>query len=245
MKKLFAILCTLACLAMLCIPAMAAFDTVESLAVVGTGIPGVGEWKTDDPAGDMTEVSDGIWEKTLDLTAGTFMKFKVAGNDTWDDSCNFGSATIVLGEKADLECSGGSGDMPFTAEKDMTIKITVDITGDVATILVTEVTGDEPVAPPVEDPTEPSEDPTEPSEDSTEPSEEPTEPSDEPTTEAPSAEDESKADEETTKPTTAKKETMTPEQRRAKRTTVYIVLGISLLVIIGIACILSIPKKIR
>ena len=231
MKKLFAFLCTLASLAMLFIPAMAAFDTVESLAVVGSGIPGVSEWKPEDPAGDMTEVSDGIYEKTLEMTAGSTMKFKIAGNDKWDDTCNFGSANIVLGEKADLTCSGMSSDMPFTAEKDMTIKITVDITGDVATILVTEVTGDEPVAPPVEDPTEPSEDPTEPSE--------------EPTTEAPSAEDESKADEETTKPTTAKKETMTPEQRRAKRTTVYIVLGISLLVIIGIACILSIPKKIR
>ncbi len=237
MIKLFAILCALACLAMLCIPAMAAFDTVESLAVVGTGIPGVGEWKTDDPAGDMTEVSDGIWEKTLDLTAGTSMKFKVAGNDTWDDSCNFGSATIVLGEKADLECSGGSGDMPFTAEKDMTIKITVDLTGDVATILVAEVTdGETPVEPPVEEPTEPSEDPTEPTE---EPTEAPAE--DEDPTEAPS---EGEGEEDTTKPTTAQKEKMTDAERRAARTKVYIVLAIALVVIIGIACVLSIPKKI-
>ena len=239
MKKLFAILCALACLAMLCIPAMAAFDTVESLAVVGTGIPGVGEWKPEDPAGDMTEVSDGIWEKTLDMTAGSSMKFKVAGNDTWDDSCNFGSATIVLGEKADLECSGGSGDMPFTAEKDMTIKITVDLTGDVATILVAEVTdGETPVEPPVEDPTEPTEEPTE-------------EPTTVPTTEAPAEDEdpteapsEGEGEEDTTKPTTAQKEKMTDAERRAARTKVYIVLGIALVVIIGIACVLSIPKKI-
>lgn len=237
MKKLFAILCALACLAMLCIPAMAAFDTVESLAVVGTGIPGVGEWKPEDPAGDMTEVSDGIWEKTLEMTAGTSMKFKVAGNDAWDDSCNFGSATIVLGEKADLECSGGSGDMPFTAEKDMTIKITVDLTGDVATILVAEVTdGETPVEPPVEEPTEPSEDPTEPTE---EPTEAPAE--DEDPTEAPS---EGEGEEDTTKPTTAQKEKMTDAERRAARTKVYIVLAVALVVIIGIACVLSIPKKI-
>jgi hypothetical protein len=100
----------------------------------------------------MTEVSNGIWEKTLVVTAGTTMKFKVAGNDKWDDSCNFGSATIVLGEVADLYCGGDSSDMPFTAEKDMTIKVTVDLTGDVATILVAEVvaggeTGGETVNP--------------------------------------------------------------------------------------------------
>ena len=240
MKKLFAILCALACLAMLFIPAMAAFDTVESLAVVGSGIPGVPEWKPEADEGDMTEVSDGIWEKTLEMTAGTTMKFKVAGNDKWDDTCNFGSANIVLGEKADLTCSGMSGDMPFTAEKDMTIKITVDITGDTATILVTEVGaegGDEPVAPPVEDPTEPSEDPTEPSE---EPTTAPAE--DEEPTEAPS---EGEGEEEATKPTTAPKKQMTDAERRAKRMTVYLVLGISLLVIIGIACVLSIPKKLN
>ena len=235
MKKLFAILCALVCLAMLCIPAMAAFDTVESLAVVGTGIPGVGEWKPEDPAGDMTEVSDGIWEKTLDLTAGTSMKFKVAGNDAWDDTCNFGSATIILGEKADLTCSGMSSDMPFTAEKDMTVKITVDLTGDVATILVAEVTdGETPVEPPVEEPTEPSEEPTEPSE---EPTEAPAE--DEDPTEGEEGEEPTQA------PTTAQKEKMTDAERRAARTKVYIVLAVALVVIIGVACILSIPKKIR
>ena len=37
---------------------------------------------------------------------------------------------------------------------------------------------------------------------------------------------------------------MTDAERRAARTKVYIVLAIALVVIIGIACILSIPKKI-
>lgn len=140
MKKMIAIaLVLMLCISALSVTAFAAFDTVQSLAVVGSGIPGVAEWKPEDPAGDMTEVSEGIWEKTLVMTAGTTMKFKVAGNDKWDDTCNFGSANIVLGEKADLTCSGTSSDMPFTADKDMTIKITVDLTGDTATILVAEV----------------------------------------------------------------------------------------------------------
>lgn len=147
MKKIIAIaLALMLCVGVLSVSAFAAFDNVESLAVVGTGIPGVPEWKPEAPEGDMEMVSAGIYEKTLVMTAGTTMKFKVAGNDKWDDTCNFGSATIVLGEVAELTCSGGSSDMPFTAEKDMTIKIKVDLTGDVATILVTEV-GAEPETP--------------------------------------------------------------------------------------------------
>ncbi len=137
MKKLFAIaLALMLCVSVMSVAAFAAFDNVNSLAIVGTGIPGVKDWTPEDPAGDMTEVSDGIYEKTLDLPAGTTMNFKIAGNDAWDDTCNFGSAIIELGKVADLECSGGSGDMTFTADSAMTIKITVDLTGDVATILV-------------------------------------------------------------------------------------------------------------
>ena len=62
MKKMIAIaLVLMLCISALSVSAFAVFDTVESLAVVGTGIPGVGEWKPGDPAGDMTEVSEGIW----------------------------------------------------------------------------------------------------------------------------------------------------------------------------------------
>lgn len=156
MKKMFAIvLALMLCIGVMSVAASAAFDNVNSLAIVGTGIPGVKDWTPEDPAGDMTEVSEGIYEKTLDLPAGTSMNFKIAGNDAWDDTCNFGSANIVLGEVADLECSGGSGDMNFTADSAMTIKITVDLTGDVATILVANVDGSDPVDPPVDDPVDP------------------------------------------------------------------------------------------
>lgn len=157
MKKMIAIaLVLMMCISALSVSAFAVFDTVQSLAVVGTGIPGVGEWNPGDPAGDMTEVSEGIWEKTIECPAGTSMKFKVAGNDTWDDSCNFGSANIVLGQKADLTCGGGSSDMPFSVAEATTIKITVDLTAEPATILVEDVNGtntDTPVNPPVEQPT--------------------------------------------------------------------------------------------
>lgn len=156
MKKIIAIaLVLMLCVSALSINAFAVFDTVESLAVVGTGIPGVKEWTPGDPAGDMTEVSEGIWEKVIECPAGTSMKFKIAGNDTWDDSCNFGTATIVLGQVANLECSGGSKDMPFSVAEATTIKITVNLTAEPATILVEDVNGGNdtpPVQPPVVEP---------------------------------------------------------------------------------------------
>lgn len=145
MKKLIAIALTLVlCLSVMSVAAFAAPEGLNSLALVGTGIPGVPEWKPEAPEGDMTEVSEGIFEKTLTCPAGTSMKLKIAGNDAWVDAWNFGSATLVLGQKADLENSGGSGDMPLTVDKDCTLKVTVDVNplanGGAATILVEEVT---------------------------------------------------------------------------------------------------------
>lgn len=170
MKKMFAIvLALMLCVSALSVAAFAAPEGIDSLAIVGTGIPGVGEWNPADPAGDMTEVADCVYEKTLEVPAGTTMKFKVAGNDAWDDTCNFGSATIELGVAADMECGGGSGDMTLTVDEDCTIKITVDLnafaTGGAASILVEKVTVDEPT----ETPDEPTETPDEPTETPDEP----------------------------------------------------------------------------
>ena len=151
MKKLFAIAMVLMlCIGALSVCSFAAPTGLDSLAIVGTGIPGVGEWEPEDPAGDMTEVEENIYEIVLDVTAGTTFEFKVAGNDKWDDAFNFGSATIVLGETADLTCGGGSTNMTVNVENDGKLKITVDMNGFVvggaATILVEEVV-DTPVDP--------------------------------------------------------------------------------------------------
>ena len=145
MKKIIAIaLVLMMALSVMTMAVSAAPAGLNSLAVVGSGIPGVAEWNPADAAGDMTEVSEGIFEKTLDCTAGTSMKLKIAGNDAWDDNWNFGSATIVLGQKADLTNGSGSTDMDLTIAKACKIKITVDLNGlangGAATILVDEVT---------------------------------------------------------------------------------------------------------
>lgn len=145
MKKIIAIaLVLMMSLSIMTMAVSAAPAGLNSLAVVGSGIPGVSEWTPSDAAGDMTEVSEGVFEKILDCAAGTSMKLKIAGNDTWDDNWNFGSATLVLGQKADLTNGSGSTDMELTVAKACKIKITVDLNGlangGAATILVDEVT---------------------------------------------------------------------------------------------------------
>ena len=124
---------------------------LNSLALVGTGIPGVGEWNPGDAAGDMTKVSDGVYSKVIAVTAGTSMTFKIAGNDAWDDNYNFGAAedgaTVTLGTKLDLTNGGGSKDIALTAAKDGNLKFTVDLSGDALTLLVEE-TDEEPSTAP-------------------------------------------------------------------------------------------------
>ena len=152
MKKIIATaLALVMCLSIMSMVAFAAAPSLDSLAIVGENIPGVPSWAPEAPEGDMTKVSDGVYEKVLECPAGTNMNFKIAGNDKWDDTCNFGSATLTLGEKADLECSGGSGNMNLTFSKATKIKITVDVNpmndGGAATILVEEVKSPDPTTP--------------------------------------------------------------------------------------------------
>ena len=141
MKKIIAIaLALVMCLGIMTMAVSAAPEGLDSLAIVGDGIPGVPSWAPEAAEGNMTEVSEGIFEKVLDCPAGTSMKLKIAGNDAWVDAWNFGSATLVLGQKADLTNGGGSADMPLTIADACKIKITVDVNpladGGAATILV-------------------------------------------------------------------------------------------------------------
>ena len=131
MKKIIAItLSLLLCLSLVPVAALAAPEGLSRLAVVGTGIPGIPVWDITDPAGDMTEVSESVYTKPLTLSAGTQIEFKIATDDagSWNDAFNFGSADLVLGTVAEMENGSGSGNMYFTADRDMTVTITVDLT---------------------------------------------------------------------------------------------------------------------
>ena len=124
-----------------------------TLAIVGIGIPGVSEWNPGDPAGDMVEVSEGVWTKVISVTADTTMIFKFAGNDMWNDDYNWGSyengTVLTLGTPVDMISEGGSRDIALTVDYDCNIKFTITIHQDGATLLVEE-TDEEPPAPPQE-----------------------------------------------------------------------------------------------
>ena len=93
------------------------------------------------------------------------------------------------------------------------------------------------VTQPSSEASEPSSEATDPSTEATEPSAEPTKPSAEPT--EPSTE--ATAGTDSTEGTT---QADIDAQRAKNHKTALIVIGVSLLVIIGIACVMSIPKKI-
>lgn len=121
------------------------FAAPSSLAIVGSGIPGVGEWNPADAAGDMT-ANGLVYEIELSCPAGTTMTFKFAGNDAWDDSCNLGSGTAAIGSTTDLVNDGGSSDMTLSVDKDCVLKFTVDLTAladksGAATLTIAEVEG--------------------------------------------------------------------------------------------------------
>ena len=123
---------------------------LNSLAIVGSGIPGVGEWNPGDPAGELVMTSEGVWTKVIAALAGTTMTIKFAGNDDWNSGYNFGGnvdgVTVAYGTKIDLSNDGGSKDITLTTVNDGNVKFTIDLTGEIPTLLVEE-TDEEPTAP--------------------------------------------------------------------------------------------------
>lgn len=123
---------------------------LESLALVGEGFPGIPVWYPEAPEGDMTQVSAYVYEKILEVPSSTFMNFKIAGNDCWDDQWNFGSsASIELGQMIELDRAADAQNMMLNIDHPCTLKFTVDLSpipeGGKATLLVEDLTPAEPV----------------------------------------------------------------------------------------------------
>lgn len=147
MKKVIATaLALIMCLCVMTMAVCASPEGLNSLAIAGSGVPGVSEWDPADNNGDMVEQSESVFTKTVTFSAAGSMEFKVIGNDAWDDNWNFGFATqgeeIVLGQKADLVCGGGSHNMTLSVDYAGDYLITVDLSplayGEAATILVSD-----------------------------------------------------------------------------------------------------------
>lgn len=190
---------------------------LKSLALVGSGLPGIGEWVVEDAAGDMTKVSDTVYTKEIAVTNGTAMQFKIAGNDAWDSGYNFGGAedptAVTVGTALDLTSGNESKNLSLTASKDCTLKFTITLKEDGTASLLVEETE----APAV---TEPSE--TEPQ--ATEPQA-------------------TEGDKDETEPTEGKTEENN-ENKGSKKGTAILVLSLVLVALIGVAVVISIvPGK--
>ena len=105
----------------------------DSLALAGSGIPGLREWDPADPAGHMTQISANVYEKTVDFQAGTSIEFKIVGNDVWDDQWVFGcddpelSVQIPLNQALPLGQGGGSWNLQLFIEEACTVRFIVDL----------------------------------------------------------------------------------------------------------------------
>ena len=101
----------------------------DSIAIVGSGLMGIAEWDPADPAGDMTKISDYVYQITLPMIAGKEMVFKFTGNDIWDDRYTFGGIHyIIVGEPCDLINSGGSANMSYIPDTNGRVIFTLDLT---------------------------------------------------------------------------------------------------------------------
>ena len=116
---------------------------LDSLALVGTGLPGINEWDPADPAGDMTEIADLVYQKTLTFKAGTAIEFKIVANDIWDPHCILGGTDLVLNQITYLNASPYASTLQLYIERDCQLTFTVDLRplfdGGYATLLVEEV----------------------------------------------------------------------------------------------------------
>jgi hypothetical protein len=130
-------------------------NDLHSLALVGTGIPGIRDWDPADPAGDMTKVSDGVYSKVISLTAGTTITFKIAGNDQWNEFFNYGGAepmSMYPGDTAELISDINSRDINLTATKTGNLKFTIDLNGELPSLLVEETSEETDIpTPPAQD----------------------------------------------------------------------------------------------
>jgi hypothetical protein len=146
---------------------------LKSLALVGSGLPGIGEWVVEDAAGDMTKVSDTVYTKELAVTSGSTLTFKVAGNDAWDSGYNFGGSedptAVTVGTAMDMTSGNESKNLTLTASKDCTLKFTVTLKEDgTASLLVEEAEATvAPTEPEESKPEESKPEETQPSEDNT------------------------------------------------------------------------------
>lgn len=120
--------------------------TVNTLGIVGDGVPGLQAWVVEDAAGDMTN-ANGVYTKVLAFTAGSTMKFKFAANRSWDYNFGGAEADMVVAAGSTIDMVPGGQDLTLTADKNCNLKFTVTLKDGGASLAI-EVTDEEPSTTP-------------------------------------------------------------------------------------------------
>lgn len=127
-------------------------ETLNSMSIVGSGLPGLSEWDIEDPAGEMNEISPGIYSLVLSFEADDRATFKFCGNHDWGCEYQFGGLQediwMYSGYGIYLGAGGLSYNINFITYYTCNIRITLDINpyldyGDNPTLTIEE-TYDEP-----------------------------------------------------------------------------------------------------
>ena len=139
--RIVSLVLVLILLSALCLGAIPAFaqnnkidiSGLDSLAVVGSGIPGISEWDPADPAGDMTQVSPGVYTKIITVQERTPISFKFVGNDAWSEIYTFGAYedSVYWSNGAVVSLVSGADCYSFSLapETACNYSLTVDLTG--------------------------------------------------------------------------------------------------------------------
>lgn len=124
---------------------------LNSLAIVGSGIPNVSEWNPGDGNGKMT-ANGNVYTISFDLYKDSAITFKICGNGSWDSGFNYGATadgvTVTAGAAVELLNGNDSKNLTYTATQDCTLTVTADLSAEPATVTVKETKKD--MAPPPE-----------------------------------------------------------------------------------------------
>lgn len=102
---------------------------LNSVSLVGEGLPGIREWDVTDPEGCMTQTDEYTYVKKLSFTAGTVAKFKIVGNCSWDDTYLFGGqeegAVYQIYGTYTLAQGNNSKEITLVIDHDCTLEFTI------------------------------------------------------------------------------------------------------------------------
>lgn len=100
---------------------------IESLTLVGSGLPGIPEWDDTASFGVMEEISDNLYVKQLEVPGATTMTFRFIGNIGSDSQWEFGGADPVPGQSVALNRGVNATNMTLSVEAACSVWFSVDL----------------------------------------------------------------------------------------------------------------------